>query len=128
MKISKLTTMLLFVCFSFIGNKVFAQAATTTPPPANANGLNTYVIERDIPGAGKLTTDELKGISQKSCATLKELGAGIVWLQSYVTADKIFCIYQAKDEKIIREHAAKGGFPVTKITQVSNVISPETAK
>ena len=86
-----------------------------------------YVIEREIPGAGDLTPDQLKGISQTSCGVLNKLGPSIQWVQSYVTDDKIFCVYKAKNEELIREHGAKGGFPVTKITQISSVISPATA-
>ncbi|MEP7141236.1 MAG: DUF4242 domain-containing protein [Ferruginibacter sp.] len=90
--------------------------------------MNASLIEREIPDAGKFTPGQIKGISQKSCAVIKELGPGIVWLQSYVTANKIYWLYKAKDEKIIREHASKGGSPVTSITMISGIISPETAK
>jgi hypothetical protein len=89
--------------------------------------LKTFLIERDIPGAGKLTAAELKGISQKSCTVLKEMGTGIEWLQSYVTGNKIFCVYRAENETLLREHAKKGGFPITSITEISNTISPKTA-
>ena len=90
--------------------------------------MKTYVIEREIPGAGKLTPEQLKGISQTSCGVLKEMGPKIEWLHSYVTGDKIFCIYKAENEDLIREHAKKGGFPANKISEVGTVISPETAK
>lgn len=89
--------------------------------------MNSYLIERDIPGAGTLTPEQLKGISQASCSVLTEMGPDIQWLQSYVTGDKIFCVYKAENEELIREHAKKGGFPANTITEISSVISPETA-
>lgn len=90
--------------------------------------MKTYVIEREIPGAGKLTAEQLKSISQTSCAVLKEMGPKIEWLHSYVTGDKIYCIYKAENEELVREHAKKGGFPANSIAEVSTVISPATAK
>ncbi|HEX3739532.1 MAG TPA: DUF4242 domain-containing protein [Terriglobales bacterium] len=87
-----------------------------------------YVIERDLPGAGKLTPDELRGVSQKSCSVLNKLGPDIQWIHSYVTADKIYCIYRAPNEAMIREHAQQGGFPANKISEVSAVIEPGTAE
>jgi len=87
-----------------------------------------WVIEREIPGAGKLTAGELKAISQKSCAVLNELGPRIQWLQSYVTDDKIFCVYIAPDEATVRKHAQMGGFPANKVTQVRGVIDPLSAE
>ena len=90
--------------------------------------MKTYLIERDIPDAGALTADQLKGISQQSCAVLKEMGPGIEWLHSYVTDNKVYCLYKAEDESLIREHAEKGGFPVNHITELANRIDPETAK
>ena len=90
--------------------------------------LKTYLIERNIPGAGALTPDVLKGISQKSCTVLKEMGPNIVWLQSYVTGDKIFCVYQASNEALLREHAQKGGFPINTITEIKTTIGPKTAE
>jgi hypothetical protein len=89
--------------------------------------MKTYLIERDIPGAGNLTPAQLKAISQKSCAVLKDMGPQIQWIQSYVTGDKIFCVYKAENEELIREHAKKGGFPANKITEVDTEISPATA-
>lgn len=90
---------------------------------------NMYVIEREIPGAGKLTAEELQSISQTSCSVLDEMGAdNIKWLHSYVTGDKIYCVYQAKNEDLVREHAQKGGFPANSVAEVKNVISPATAK
>lgn len=87
-----------------------------------------YVIERDLPGAGKLTPDELRGVSQKSCNVLSKLGPDIQWIHSYVTADKIYCIYRAPNEAMIREHAKQGGFPANKISEVSTIIEPTTAE
>ena len=86
-----------------------------------------YVIERDLPGAGKLSAAELKGVSQKSCGVLRNLGPEITWLQSYVTGDKIYCVYIAPNEEMIREHARQGGFPANRISQVTAVIDPSTA-
>ena len=90
--------------------------------------MKSYLIEREIPNAGKLTPAQLKDISKTSCSVLKEMGPGIQWIQSYVTGDKIFCVYKAENEDMIREHGKKGGFPVTKITEISSVISPATAE
>ena len=87
-----------------------------------------YVIEREIPGAGKLSQQELTGISQKSCAVLQDMGPQIQWVQSYVTPDKIYCIYNAPDEEAIREHAKRGGFPANRISRVSRIIDPTTAE
>ncbi len=87
-----------------------------------------YVIERDIPGAGKFSAEELQGISQKSCEVLTKLGPQIQWLQSYVTGDKIYCIYIAPNEQMIKEHAKCGGFPANRISEVKTIIDPTTAE
>ena len=87
-----------------------------------------YVIEREIPGAGKLSSAELHAISQKSCEVLNQMGPQIQWIQSYVTGDKIYCIYLAPNEGAVREHAQQGGFPANRISQVMNVIDPTTAE
>lgn len=87
-----------------------------------------YVIERDLPGAGKLTRDELRAVSQKSCSVLNKLGPEIQWIESYVTANKIYCIYRAPNEEMIREHANQGGFPANKISEITSVIEPSTAE
>ena len=87
-----------------------------------------YVIERELPGAGKLTPDQLRGVSQKSCNVLSKLGPEIQWIHSYVTADKIYCIYRAPNEAMIREHAKQGGFPANKISEVTTIIEPTTAE
>jgi hypothetical protein len=87
-----------------------------------------YVIERELPGAGNLSAEQLQAISQKSCSVLNELGPRIQWVESYVTEDKIFCIYQAPDKEVIRRHAEMGGFPANRIEEIRNVISPVTAE
>jgi len=87
-----------------------------------------YVIERELSGAGKLSAQELQGISQKSCGVLNALGPQIQWIQSYVTDDKIYCVYIAPNEEMVREHAQKGGFPANRISEVKSVIDPTTAE
>ncbi len=87
-----------------------------------------YVIEREIPEAGKLSAEDLKGISQKSCGILQEMGPKIQWVESFVTADKVYCIYIAPNEDMVREHAQKGGFPANRISEVKTIISPTTAE
>lgn len=87
-----------------------------------------YVIERNIDGIGEAPAEELKAIAQRSCAVLRDLGPEVQWVESYVTADKIYCVYHASDEKLVREHAALGGFPADRVSAVSSVISPATAE
>ena len=87
-----------------------------------------YVIERELPGAGKLSTEQLQGISAKSCDVLRELGPRVQWHHSYVTDDKIYCVYIAPNEAIVREHAQKGGFPANKVSEVRTLIDPTTAE
>ncbi len=87
-----------------------------------------FVIERNIPGAGQLTPQDLKAVSQRSCAVLNSMGPGIQWIQSYVTDDRLYCIYQAPDEAAIRRHASEGGFPCDKVSQIRTVIDPSTAE
>ncbi|MDX2439550.1 MAG: DUF4242 domain-containing protein [Desulfobacterales bacterium] len=87
-----------------------------------------YIIEREIPGAGKLTAEELKGISQTSCGVLQEMGPTIQWVQSYVTDDKIYCVYIAPDEASVRKHAEQGGFPANSVATVQTMIDPTTAE
>ena len=87
-----------------------------------------YVIEREIPKAGDLKQEELQGISQKSCGILKDMGTGIEWVHSYVTGDKVYCVYNADNADLIKEHADTGGFPANKISEVKNIISPKTAE
>ncbi len=87
-----------------------------------------YVIEREIPGAGKLSAQELQAISQKSCSVLNQLGPQIQWVQSYVTEDKIYCVYIAPNKEMVREHAKQGGFPANLVSEVKSVIDPTTAE
>ena len=87
-----------------------------------------YVIERNIPGAGKLSSADLKAISQKSCGVLNGLGPQIQWVHSYVTGDKIYCIYRAPSEEMVREHARQGGFPADRVSEVTTTIDPTTAE
>src|SRR5579871_2747084 len=104
------------------------KTATNNSQTTKSATMKTYLIERDIPDAGKLTPEQLKAISQKSCSVLKDMGPQIEWLQSYVTGNKIYCVYRAENEDLIREHAKKGGFPANVITEISTTISPATAK
>ena len=87
-----------------------------------------YVIEREIPGAGDLSNDQLKAVAQTSCDVLRSMGPEIIWQHSYVVQDKIYCVYIAPNEELIREHAMKGGFPANKVSKVSSIIDPATAE
>ena len=87
-----------------------------------------FVIERDIPNAGKLTAQELQGISQKSCSVLNQLGPQIQWVHSYVTDNKIYCVYIAPNAELVKKHAQMGGFPANRISQVREVIDPTTSE
>jgi hypothetical protein len=87
-----------------------------------------YLIERELPGAGRLSPDELKAISQKSCGVLSGMGPQIQWVHSYVTGDKIYCVYRAPNEEMVREHARQGGFPANRVSQIKSVIDPTTAE
>ena len=87
-----------------------------------------YVIERDIPGAGQLSAEELKNISQTSCAVLNDMGPQIQWIHSYVTGDKIYCLYRAANEQMVRDHAQQGGFPANRVSEVIATIDPSTAE
>jgi hypothetical protein len=87
-----------------------------------------FVIERDIPGVGKLSPQQLQAISQKSCAVLREMGPRIQWIQSYVTDDRIYCVYIAPDEDTVRKHAQQGGFPANRISQIRSMIDPTTSE
>lgn len=120
------TMMLLIACTC---NAQLASAdRNEDKTPVNAPLMKTYIIQRDIPNAGKLTDVELKGISQTSCNVLKEMGPKIEWIHSYVTGNQIYCIYKAESMDLIREHARKGGFPANAITEVATIISPATAE
>ena len=87
-----------------------------------------FLIEREIPGAGDLSAEELQGISQKSCGVLQGMGPQIQWVQSYVTGDKVYCVYIAPDEEAVREHARQGGFPANRVSRITSVIDPATAE
>lgn len=87
-----------------------------------------YIIEREIPGAGDLSPAELQSISQKSCSIINEMGPQIRWVESYLTQDKLYCVYIAPDEEAVQEHAEKGGFPVNYIAEVRGMINPDTAQ
>jgi len=87
-----------------------------------------YVIERDLAGAGSLSPEQLQGVSQKSCGVLRHLGPQIQWLHSYVTADKIYCVYIDPNEEMVREHARQGGFPANRVSEVKRIIDPTTAE
>lgn len=87
-----------------------------------------FIIERDIPGAGSMSLQQLQAISEKSCSVLRNLGPEIQWLHSYVTGDKLYCVYIAPNEQMVREHARQGGFPATRVSQIRTIIDPTTAE
>jgi hypothetical protein len=87
-----------------------------------------YIIEREIPGAGSMSAETLKGISQHSCGVLREMGPSIQWVESFVTPDKIYCVYIAENEAAVREHASRGGFPANSVTEVKTIIDPTTSE
>ena len=126
--INRFIVLLTITLFAAHGSK--AQKATTpdNSKTKNATEMKTYLIEREIPGAGKLSASDLKGISQTSCSVLKEMGPKIQWIQSYVTGNKIYCIYKAENAELIKEHAKKGGFPANSIIEIASIISPATAQ
>jgi len=117
---------LLIVAMLMTGFACMAQSTDVTK--VSNKTMKTYVIERDIPGAGQFTPAKLKTISQTSCTVLTEMGPEIQWINSYVTEDKIFCVYKAENIELIKEHAKRGGFPANAIYEVSSVISPATAR
>jgi hypothetical protein len=92
------------------------------------NIMPKYLIEREIPGAGKLTAEQLKGISQVSCGVLTKMGSQIQWLESYVTEDKIYCVYIAPDKEMVLEHARQGGFPANLVSEIATIIDPVTSE
>jgi len=87
-----------------------------------------FLIEREIPGAGDLSAQELQSISQKSCGVLREMGPQIQWVESFVTGDKVYCVYIAPDEAAVREHARLGGFPANRVSEIRRMIDPTTAE
>ena len=122
-KTAQLLSLIAVMTLAAFGTASAQKKATTKDQPI----MKTYLIERDIPGAGNLTAADLKGISQKSCSVLKEMGSGIEWVQSYVTGNKVYCVYKAENEALLKEHASKGGFPITNIMEIGSTISPATA-
>ena len=127
MRTLKTFCLLVLVLTAFNCANEDASAADIIRANAADANKNMYVIEREIPGAGALTADELKGISQVSCGVLEEMGSDIEWLHSYVTGDKIYCVYMATNEDLVREHAKKGGFPANSVAKVTTIIDPSTA-
>jgi hypothetical protein len=118
----KLRLIALAACVAVAGSAV-AQSGSRAPA-----SLSKYVIERDLPGAGNLTVAELQAIARKSNGVLAEMGPSIQWVESYVTGDKIYCVYRAESEEAIRKHAASGGFPADRVVRVVTVIDPTTAR
>src|SRR5919199_4723823 len=96
--------------------------------PKRGTTMPKFLIEREIPGAGDLSPEQLRAISQKSCGVLRGMGPQIQWVQSYVTGDKVYCVYIAPDEEMVREHAAQGGFPANRVSEIKSVIDPTTAE
>ena len=124
MKTIKLVVILTLIATNFALGQESNKQVTTK----NNDTMKTYIIERNIPGAGDLTAAQLKGISQTSCTVIKELGPTIEWQHSYVTGDKVYCVYKATNKELIEEHAKKGGFPANVISEVATTISPATAQ
>ena len=124
MKTIKLIVILILITTNYaLGQENQNQLITK-----NDNTMKTYVIERIIPGAGDLTAEQLKGISQTSCSVITDMGPTIEWQHSYVTGDKVYCVYKAENKALIEEHAKKGSFPANSISEVATIISPATAE
>ena len=104
-----------------------ALAKEQPKPETLPAGQHMYVIEREMPGLGKMSAEELKAASQKSCSVLRNLGPKVTWLHSYVTGDKMYCVYLAPNEELVREHAKQGGFPANAVNEVKTIIDPKTA-
>ncbi len=121
-----LPVIILAMTFTNCDNKETSAADMLRADAAEAN-KNMYVIEREILGAGNFTAEELKAISQTSCGVLDKMGSDIEWLHSYVTGDKIYCVYMATNEELVREHAKQGGFPANSVAAVGTIIDPTTA-
>ncbi len=121
------TLKILFILTVCATNYVLGQTSQNQLS-TNNDTMKTYVIERTIPGAGDLTVEQLKGVSQTSCTVLKEMGAKIEWQHSYVTGDKVYCVYKAENKELIEEHAKKSNIPANSISVVATVISPATAE
>jgi len=122
------TIKLILVLIVFNLSYTQAQQNENQTTIKNDEAMKTYVIERIIPGAGDLTAEQLKGISQTSCSVLKEMGPVIEWQHSYVTGDKVYCVYNAKNKELVEEHAKKGNFPANSISEVAATISAVTAE
>ena len=128
----------LILAFAIVNFNAMSQTTASKPETdvpnllrqeVNSKNNHVYVIEREIPGAGNLSSEELKAISQTSCGVLDKMGEeNIKWLHSYVTGDKIYCVYKAKNEELVKEHAMKGGFPANSVAEVKTVIDPSTAE
>ncbi|MES1224635.1 MAG: DUF4242 domain-containing protein [Bacteroidota bacterium] len=119
---------LLFAAFLLTTQLSFGQKSKNNLVTTKTNNMKTYVIERELAGAGKLTAQQLKEMSQKSCAVLKEMGSSIEWVHSYVTGNKIYCVYRAENADLVRQHAKTAGFPCNSVEEVATVISPKTAE
>ena len=119
---------LLLAALTLVLPASFVLASEQPKPESLPAGLNMYVIERDMPGVGSLTPADLKAASQKSCVVLHELEGKVTWVHSYVTGDKLYCVYVAPDEDAIREHARRGGFPANRISAVRRLIDSTTAE
>jgi uncharacterized protein DUF4242 len=104
------------------------QKAVAKREQGRSGDMPKYVIERDVPNAGKLSPQELRALSQKSCGVLSKMGSQIQWIQSYVTDDKIYCVYIAPNEQMVREHATQGGFPANRVSAVKTMIDPTTSE
>ena len=126
----KTLKLVLIMAIALTNFNLMGQETTPTDllrEEAATENQNMYVIEREIPGAGDLTAEDLKAISQTSCGVLDQMGSDIKWLHSYVTGDKIYCVYMAKNEELVREHASEGGFPANSVAEVATIIDPSTA-
>jgi len=119
---------LLAVSLLSLSAAILARAENQPAPETLPTGQHMYVIEREMPGLGQLTTADLKAASRKSCQVLKNLGPQVTWLHSYVTGNKMYCVYLAPDESVVREHAKEGGFPANAVNEVTTIIGPKTAE
>jgi len=122
------TVPIMFCDFRRVELRRYAKGATSDSNSQETDEMPKFVIERELPGAGKLSKDQLQGISQTSCGVLRNLGPQIQWVRSYVTDDKIYCVYIAPDAEMIREHARQGGFPANKVSEVKTTIDPTTSE
>ena len=131
MNTTKKTGTLLMTVLLLTGYVTFAQKTTENSKSSTTSkqtSMKTYIIERDIPNAGQLTNAQLQEIAQKSSAVVKSMGPQIEWDHSYVVGDKLFCVYRAENEELVRAHGKKGNFPVNEVYEVAAVFSPESAK